>query len=85
MIGTLKRDPKLAGKAKDDLVLLRALWHLEDDDLYAVEPKARHHYDPGSKAHELLGTDELSRPVTTRRPNSDVLRGLSLGRRCTRS
>ena len=36
------------------------------------EPGARHHHDRGSKAHKLLGVDEPSGPVTTRRANLSV-------------
>ena len=38
----------------------------------SLEPEAQLHYDPGSKAHKLLGLDEPSGPVTTRRANLDA-------------
>ena len=41
-------------------------------DMGSLEPGARYHYRPGSKAHKLLGLDEPSGPVTTRRANLDV-------------
>ena len=33
---------------------------------WSVKPRTRHHYDPGSKTHKLLGLDEPSGPVTSR-------------------
>ena len=38
----------------------------------SLEPKAQHHYDARSKAHKLLGLDEPSGPVTTRRANLEA-------------
>ena len=48
------------------------------------EPRARYHYRPGSKAHKLLGLDEPTGPVTTRRSGLGVLYGQRWRTRCTR-